>query len=145
MDAGAQTRAGRGLYEPGGEAADGTTTAEVTSLDVWNVRTKGGRLRDNGSMTSTQRLILWGSTVALGVALVVVGVFLGLEEASMLGGILGAIAGMTGVIIGTYQLRNVRATPNATPRQSQRSGNNSVNIQSGNDLNIGDSNRFRQP
>lgn len=95
-------------------------------------------------MTSTQRFILWGSTVALGITLVVVSVVLGFEKASMLGGILGALVGLASVAVGIHQLRTSRATANPSPHQVQRSGNNSVNIQSGNDLTIGDNN-FRQP
>lgn len=43
-------------------------------------------MRDNNFVTSNQRRALWGGTAALGVALLIVSVYLGLEKASMLGG-----------------------------------------------------------
>jgi hypothetical protein len=93
-------------------------------------------------MTSSQRHALWAATAALGMALVIISIYLGLEKASMLGGITGSLLGLLGAAIGIHQLRSARGTPSEHPRQIQRSGNNSINLQSGNDLTIGDNNKF---
>lgn len=109
-------------------------------LDEW--QTRATHVRDNNFVTSNQRRALWGGTAALGVALLIVSVYLGLEKASMLGGIVGAFFGLLGIAIGIYQLRSTPGGSTGSPRQIQRSGNDSVNLQSGNDLTIGDSNTF---
>jgi hypothetical protein len=100
-------------------------------------------------MTSVQRRLLWGSTTVTGLLIVGASILLGLEKASMLGGILGSILGLLSAAIGIYQIMhdgNQRSQRQAsTPRQVQRSGNQSINIQSGNDVSIGDNNRFGQP
>lgn len=93
-------------------------------------------------MTSNQRRALWGGTAALGSALLIISVYLGLEKASMLGGIVGAFFGLLGIAIGIYQLRSTHGGSTTSPRQIQRSGNNSINLQSGNDLTIGNDNKF---
>ncbi|WP_139062035.1 MULTISPECIES: hypothetical protein [Streptomyces] len=93
-------------------------------------------------MTSNQRRTLWGGTAALGAALLIVSAYLGLEKASMLGGIIGAFFGLLGIAIGIYQLRSTHDGSSASPRQIQRSGNDSINLQSGNDLTIGNNNKF---
>ncbi|WP_329208334.1 hypothetical protein OG257_16010 [Streptomyces sp. NBC_00683] len=93
-------------------------------------------------MTSNQRRILWGGTAALGIALLIISIYLGLEKASMLAGIAGAFFGLLGATFGIYQLRNAQNNPTGGPRQVQRSGNDSINLQSGNDLTIGDDNKF---
>ncbi|MFE1909359.1 hypothetical protein ACFW96_37685 [Streptomyces gardneri] len=96
-------------------------------------------------MTTTQRLI-WGGTTLIGILIVGASIRLGLERASMLGGILGSIFGLLAVSVGVYQLTQSRqGAQNPPPRQVQRGGENSINIQSGNDLTIGDSNKFGKP
>jgi hypothetical protein len=99
-------------------------------------------VRDNMHMTSGQRRALWATTTALGIALIAISIYLGLERAGMLGGITGSLIGLAGVAVGIQQLRSNRGSAGEHARQIQRSGNNSINLQSGNDITIGDSNRF---
>ncbi|MEV7994878.1 hypothetical protein AB0O67_24095 [Streptomyces sp. NPDC086077] len=92
-------------------------------------------------MTSMQRRALWGSTIAVGVLLIAAGAYLGLEKTNALSGIISAIAGVLGVAIGIHQiLSNPSGTANAA--QSQQSGANSVNIQGGRDVTLGDNNQI---
>ncbi|MFJ9261085.1 hypothetical protein ACIRP4_12570 [Streptomyces bacillaris] len=95
-------------------------------------------------MTHTQSRILWGTTAMIGLFLIGASIYLGLEKADMLSSILSGLFGLVSSATGIYQMIN----PNSTvrpPSQSQRSGNNSINIQSGQDLNIGNNNKFGNP
>lgn len=86
------------------------------------------RLLQNALMTSTQRKVLWGSTIAVGVLLISAGAYLGLGRANTLSGIVSAITGVIGVAIGIHQIFSASGAT-GSPTQSQRSGANSVNIQ----------------
>lgn len=98
--------------------------------------------RDNTLVTSSQRRALWTTTTGLGLALVAISIYLGLERASMLGGVIGSLVGIMGAAIGIHQLRSAGGSSGGHATQTQRSGNNSINMQSGNDINLGDNNRL---
>ncbi|MBW3357752.1 MULTISPECIES: hypothetical protein [Streptomyces] len=95
-------------------------------------------------MTRTQSRILWGATATIGLLLIGASIYLGLEKADKLSSILSGFFGLISSAIGIYQI--VAGAPsNRPPAQSQTSGNNSVNIQSGQDLHIGNGNKFGNP
>ncbi|MET8896895.1 MULTISPECIES: hypothetical protein [Streptomyces] len=75
-------------------------------------------------------------------AIVGISIYLGLEKASMLGGVIGSLVGLAGAAIGIHQLISGGGSSRNHATQTQRSGNNSINLQSGNDINIGDNNKF---
>ncbi|WP_159033044.1 hypothetical protein [Streptomyces fodineus] len=95
-------------------------------------------------MTNRQRLILWGSTAVAGLALIGLSAYLGLQKANEIAGIVSAVTGIIALALGIYQIvqgqRSTGGRP--SPRQVQRGGNNSTNIQSGGDLTIGDNNQI---
>ncbi|MFW3474573.1 hypothetical protein ACN24M_25235 [Streptomyces microflavus] len=95
-------------------------------------------------MTHTQSRILWGTTAMIGLALIGASIYLGLEKSDMLSSILSGLFGLISSAIGIYQIINSNSTIRP-PSQSQTSGNNSINIQSGQDLNIGNNNKFGNP
>ncbi|MCQ1575946.1 hypothetical protein [Streptomyces parvus] len=95
-------------------------------------------------MTRTQSRILWGSTATIGLLLIGASIYLGLEKADMLSSILSGFFGLISATIGIYQIATGDSS-NRPPTQSQTSGNNSINIQSGQDLHIGNDNKFGKP
>lgn len=95
-------------------------------------------------MTRTQSRILWGTTATTGLLLIGASIYLGLEKADMLSSILSGFFGLISSAIGIYQIVNGDSS-NRPPTQSQTSGNNSINIQSGQDLSIGNDNKFGTP
>lgn len=106
-----------------------------------------------GLMATTQRRLLWIALTAAAILCVSIGicfVSVGLNEANQWAGIFGFFLNVAGVGIGGWTVysarRDSRAVQSNSPQpsmtQSQRSGNNSINIQSARDLNIGDSNSF---
>lgn len=92
-------------------------------------------------MSSTQRKVLWGITVALGVGFILLGAYLGLEKANQISGVASAVFGMFGVSLGIHQIFSAHANANAAT-QSQQAGANSVNMQAGRDITLGDSNQI---
>ncbi len=105
------------------------------------------------AMTRVQRMLLWGGLITTGVGLLVLGIYffhMGLEQSSQISGIIGAFTGILGIAISAWGVALARGAanpPSARPqgsniRQSQQSGNNSTNIQSGGDLTIGDRNEI---
>ncbi|MFI8356782.1 hypothetical protein [Streptomyces cyaneofuscatus] len=95
-------------------------------------------------MTRTQNRILWGTTATVGLLLIGASLYFGLEKADMLSSILSGFFGLISSATGIYQIV-IGNSPNRPPTQSQTSGNNSINIQSGQDLNIGNGNKFGNP
>ncbi|MCD2465078.1 hypothetical protein MBT42_16080 [Streptomyces sp. MBT42] len=95
-------------------------------------------------MTQTQRSVLWGSTIAAGLLLIGLAAYLGLERADKVSSIISAAFGIAGFSLGIYQIFRNQASPGTpqTPNQTQRSGDNSTNIQSGGNLTIGDNNKI---
>ncbi len=69
----------------------------------------------------------------------------GLEKSNQLAGISGPFLSLIGIGISTVSIVQARSAnpPAQSPsRQTQHSGPNSVNIQSTNDINIGNNNKF---
>lgn len=95
-------------------------------------------------MTHAQSRILWGATVTIGLLLIGASIYLGLEKADMLSSILSGFFGLISSAIGIYQIATGNPSNNPST-QSQTSGNNSINIQSGQDLHIGNDNKFGNP
>ncbi|MFJ7203271.1 hypothetical protein ACIQWR_07030 [Streptomyces sp. NPDC098789] len=91
-------------------------------------------------MTRRQQ-VLWGSVVALGLALLGLAAFLGLDRADKVFSIFSGLAGLIGIGIGIHQLQPNRSRQ-PVPHQVQRAGDNSTNIQSGGDITIGNNNKF---
>ncbi|WP_326705383.1 hypothetical protein [Streptomyces cyaneofuscatus] len=103
-------------------------------------------------MTRSQRIAAWVLATLFGLISLGLGIYLakiGLEKANQLSGILGLFIALAGLAIAIWSALNAR-TAIQSPRQgrsggvhqSQRSGDNSKNIQAGGDINFGDSNRF---
>ncbi|MFE2012510.1 hypothetical protein [Streptomyces sp. NPDC059491] len=95
-------------------------------------------------MTQTQRLVLWGSTAATGIALIGIALYFGLDKADKMASIFGAVIGTIALALGIFQiLRSPASSTAAVPaRQTQSSGDNSTNIQSAGNLTIGDNNKI---
>ncbi|MGA5442726.1 hypothetical protein ACPCKW_24850 [Streptomyces griseoincarnatus] len=103
-------------------------------------------------MTRSQRIAIWALATSFGLACLGLGIYLakiGLEKANQVSGIVGlfvALAGLAISVWGAINTRTAMQSPNRSGgeplRQSQRSGDNSKNIQAGGDINFGDSNRF---
>lgn len=100
-------------------------------------------------MTSQSKAWLWGTAVLAGLVMIGLGVHfvhVGLDKSNTISGILGlfvSIAGLAISIFSTIQGRAaLRPASQGQIRMSQQSGNNSTNIQSGGDMQIGDSNKF---
>jgi hypothetical protein len=70
---------------------------------------------------------------------------IGLERSNLIAGALGpflAIIGIALSVVSIIQGRSSSTNRSPQPHQSQRSGNNSVNIQSARDIRIGNDNDF---
>ncbi|MGW7194996.1 hypothetical protein [Streptomyces chryseus] len=95
-------------------------------------------------MTRTQRIVLTSATAVAGLALLAISVYLGLDRTEKLASILSAVVGIASLSVSIYQLtRSGSSSPTAPPpSQSQRSGDNSTNIQSGGNINIGNNNKL---
>ncbi|WP_143668895.1 MULTISPECIES: hypothetical protein [unclassified Streptomyces] len=103
-------------------------------------------------MTQAQRIAVWVGATLFGVACLGLGIYMaqiGLEKADQVSGILGMIIGLAGLVASVWSMINARNAirppgQSQLPRlhQSQRSGDNSKNYQSGGNMNIGDNNKF---
>lgn len=91
---------------------------------------------------------------ALSLACIAVGVYfviVGLNKANQTAGVLGFFLNAAGLAIAVWTATRSRqeteepSAGHSRPTQSQRAGNNSVNIQSGGDLRIGNDNSFGGP
>ncbi|MER7566672.1 hypothetical protein ABTZ93_27435 [Streptomyces sp. NPDC097941] len=98
---------------------------------------------------STSKAWLWGTAILTGLVMVGLGVYfvhVGLDKSNTVSGIIGifiSIAGLTISVVSTIQGRaSLRSTNQGQIRMSQQSGSNSTNIQSGGDMQIGDSNKL---
>jgi uncharacterized membrane protein YebE (DUF533 family) len=93
-------------------------------------------------MTGAQRTVLVSTTAALGLTCLAASVYLGLDRADKIASIISAIAGLGSLAIAVYQLTQSAGgrASGAPPRQVQRGGDNSTNIQSGGNITFGDSN-----
>ena len=96
-------------------------------------------------VTRTQRIVLISTTAVVGVVLLAVSLYLGLDRADKLASIVSAVAGVGSLAVAVFQVMQPGAGGSeASPsrRQVQRGGDNSTNIQSGGNINIGDSNKI---
>ena len=90
---------------------------------------------------------LWIAAATVGLISTGIGLYfikIGLERASELAGIIGLFISIAGMAVSTYstiQAGSAHRTSRAgNVRMTQSSGNNSTNIQSAGDVNIGDNN-----
>ncbi len=94
---------------------------------------------------ATQRKILWGGTLCIGVLLIGVAIYIGLDQADKLASVVSAIGGLIAIALAIYQLW-IGPSGGSTPTgQTQQGGDNSINLQAGNDLTIGDNGKFGKP
>ncbi|MEV5283599.1 hypothetical protein [Streptomyces sp. NPDC052811] len=99
-------------------------------------------------MTSQSKAWLWGTAVLAGLAMIGLGAYfvhVGLDKSNTISGILGlfvSIAGLAISVFSTIQGRAALPASRGQIRMSQQSGNNSTNIQSGGNMQIGDNNKF---
>ncbi|WP_237327469.1 hypothetical protein [Streptomyces sp. CBMAI 2042] len=95
-------------------------------------------------MTRNQRITLIIATGVVGVGLLSISVYLGLDRADKIASILSAIFGLSSLLISAQQAAHHRNsnTAESSPKQSQRGGDNSTNIQGGGSITIGDNNRI---
>ncbi|MEV7201870.1 hypothetical protein [Streptomyces griseoluteus] len=100
-------------------------------------------------MTSQSKAWLWGAAALTGLAMIGLGVYfvhVGLDKSNTISGILGLFVSIAGLAISVFSTIQGRATlrpaSRGNIRMSQQSGSNSTNIQSGGDMQIGDSNKF---
>ncbi|MEU2491701.1 hypothetical protein [Streptomyces sp. NPDC007883] len=96
-------------------------------------------------MTRTQRIVLISTTAVVGVVLLAASLYLGLDRTDKLASIVSAVAGVGSLAVAVFQLTQPGAGGSGAPssaRQVQRGGDNSTNIQSGGNINMGDSNRL---
>jgi hypothetical protein len=82
------------------------------------------------------------STAAVGLACLAASVYLGLDRADKVASIVSAVAGLGSLAVALYQLTQSAGSSadGSPPRQVQRGGDNSTNIQSGGSITFGDSN-----
>ncbi|MBT2382082.1 hypothetical protein [Streptomyces sp. ISL-11] len=101
-------------------------------------------------MTPQQRRrALWITSAVIGVTLVGLGAYfihIGLNRSSSISGVLGFFVSAAGLAISIFSLIQTRPNQQGTSprsvRMSQQSGANSINLQSGGDMNLGDSNQL---
>ncbi|MGR4850454.1 hypothetical protein [Streptomyces sp. LARHCF252] len=95
-------------------------------------------------MSRTQRIMLVCATGAAGGACLVASVYLGLDRADKIASIVSAVAGLGALAVAIYQLAQSSGEQpgGSPPRQVQRGGDNSTNIQSGGNIKFGDSNNL---
>lgn len=100
-------------------------------------------------MTRGNRIAAWCGTSLSGltiVGLTVYYVIAGLDRADKVASIISSLIGILGIWIAIYAAFKANAVARngmATGvRQSQRSGNESINLQAGGDMQIGDKNKF---
>ncbi|WP_329277890.1 hypothetical protein [Streptomyces sp. NBC_01451] len=98
-------------------------------------------------MTPQRRMWLWIMVAICGLISVGLGIYfikIGMDRASELSGILGLFISISGLAISIYSVTQARSSRHAAQagnvRMTQTSGNNSTNIQSAGDVNIGDNN-----
>ncbi|WP_143118897.1 hypothetical protein [Actinomadura madurae] len=100
-------------------------------------------------MNRTHRVALWGGVGLVGLIVVALATFYaisGLDKADKTASVVSSLIGVIALgvaifaIFQTYTSTRGRGNPN--PTQTQRSGSNSVNLQAGNDMQIGDNSRF---
>ncbi|WP_406372801.1 hypothetical protein OG788_21495 [Streptomyces sp. NBC_00647] len=104
-------------------------------------------------MTPQQRRkALWITGAAIGVALAGLGIYfihIGMDRSNAISGVLGFFASVIGLAVSVFSLIQARPSQQSNSpqsvRMSQQSGANSVNLQSGGDINLGDSNRIGGP
>ncbi|MFJ6558588.1 hypothetical protein ACIQMV_01775 [Streptomyces sp. NPDC091412] len=99
-------------------------------------------MTQNAMVTRTQQIILVCTTAA-GLALLATGLYLGLDRAEKLASVVSAAAGLGSLAVAAYQITQTRqnGSNREAPRQMQRSGDNSTNIQSGGNITFGDNNK----
>lgn len=95
-------------------------------------------------MTRNQRIALIIATAVAGVGLLSISIYLGLDRADKIASILSAVAGIGSLLISTHQAvrHGSGNTAEPSPKQSQRGGDNSTNIQGGGSITIGDNNKI---
>jgi hypothetical protein len=97
------------------------------------------------TLSARTRWLLVASTGAVVAAVGSYFLRVGLDRSNQVSGIIGAFVGIIGLSLSVYsiiQSRRSSGQPRPTIRMSQRSGNNSTNIQAGGDLRIGDRNKI---
>jgi hypothetical protein len=101
-------------------------------------------MSQNAAMTGTQRTVLVCTTAAVGLTCLAASVYLGLDRADKIASIVSALAGLGALAAAVYQLTQPAGgrASGAPPRQVQRGGDNSTNIQSGGNVTFGDSNNL---
>ncbi|MGX9884042.1 hypothetical protein [Streptomyces sp. NPDC002276] len=98
-------------------------------------------------MTPQRRMWLWIAAALCGLVSVGLGIYfikVGMDQASELAGIIGLFVSIAGLATSIYSITQAgsahRASRTGNVQMTQSSGNNSTNIQSAGDVNIGDSN-----
>ncbi|MDX2727700.1 hypothetical protein [Streptomyces sp. PA03-2a] len=98
-------------------------------------------------MTPQRRMWLWILAAACGLISVGLGIYfikIGINRASEVSGILGLFVAIFGLALSVYSILQANGTRSGnragSVRMTQSSGNNSTNIQSAGDVNIGDNN-----
>lgn len=101
------------------------------------------------SPSVASRAWLWGTLAVAGIAMIGLGVYFvyaGLSKSNAISGVLGLFVSITGLTVSIFSLvqgrSSVRQGPQGQVRMDQRGGNNSTNIQSAGDMQIGNNNRF---
>lgn len=100
-------------------------------------------------MTRQQRTLLWSGAVFLGLvttSLCAYYALAGLDKADKMASIASSIVGIAALAASIYAILRAHSSAHqqssGAPRQVQKSGENSINLQAGNDIQIGDNNRF---
>ncbi|MFD9376114.1 hypothetical protein ACFWBH_11355 [Streptomyces sp. NPDC059999] len=101
------------------------------------------------TLTVATRRWLWIGMIILGAFMIALGAYflhVGIDQSNKIAGISGPFLSLIGIGIATFSAIQARSTSTASPpsslRQSQTSGDGSVNFQSGGDITFGNGNNI---
>jgi hypothetical protein len=90
----------------------------------------------------------WTLVAATGVVIALIGIYflhIGMSRSNGVSGVAGVFVGVLGLALSSYSILQARrpgGSDRGVARMSQRSGSDSINIQAGRDLKMGDNNKI---